>query len=81
MRLHQLQPERDALAKDIDSMTTFLTSIGGQVEYCCSVCYEKPANAALRKCGHVYCETCALRIKYMCPKCREYSDGCIRLYF
>lgn len=75
--LEQLQPERDALVKEIESMTEMFTSYS----HTCSVCYEKPANAALTKCGHVYCEQCIREVRNQCPKCRAYSQVFLKLYF
>jgi hypothetical protein len=47
----------------------------------CPICYEKPINVAMSKCGHTLCLMCSKKItNHLCPVCREYGNV-IKLYF
>ena len=87
--LKGIEHERDTLAKEISTLNTTLQTLsrefgGGDAQMQCSVCYDAPADTALRVCYHVFCAKCVLRFTTelgRCPTCRNTITGTQRLYF
>ena len=79
------------LEKAVSDLETFHEGEAGKIvpndDYDCPVCYEtlKDKPWIIRRCGHAFCEDCALQFGIKCPMCRRegvefYSESGRKIY-
>jgi hypothetical protein len=84
--LRRLQPERDALAREVETMHAALLSVSREFNdliKSCPVCYERHVDRCMVQCGHTLCSECVTKVLLQdsrCPVCRVPCSTIIPIY-